>query len=249
MKTRLFLLPLGLAFIISSCEKDDKTDLELNFKALYDAKPMVIGAKYAYAPPSKLFFEKFRFYLSDVKLVKENGETVDLLDVDLVNFTLSNLDSESAAKGQSILLKDVPTGTYKGIQLLLGLNETLNAKKPADFSPGDPLADTEPYWADWKSYIFTTMSGRADMTNDGTYEIGLAYHLGGNDCDRLKDFVLPITLKDDKTGKVQFEIDLKKVFFTSKGTFPIETYPQVHTQSTVMVGLADDYAAAFTVVK
>jgi len=238
---------IGLLFaglIFSGCEKESTGSLDLNFTAYYGSKPMVIGEKYAYAGGAQLFFERAKFFISDVQLIAENGAVLYAKDAEIVNFTNVNIDSTAAKAGRKITIKNLPTGNYKSIIFKIGLSDALNSMKPTDFPNDHPLADSEPYWADWKSYIFVTLSGRANFDADNTFETGFVYHLGGDGVVKTKTFSKDFSISETTSAAANFKLDLEKVFINENGTLDIKTINQVHTQVDLMRTMSVDFEKA-----
>ncbi|MCB0661500.1 MAG: hypothetical protein KDC24_02075 [Saprospiraceae bacterium] len=244
----VLLIPV-LAFSVWSCD-DEKVeaygDVDLQFVATYGNTPVVIGEAFDF-DQGKIFFDKLRVYVTNVELSSDPGPNYDVTDVDVLDFTNNNTNATAAAEGVTIKATQMPVGGYQSVEFNVGLTNELNAMIPSDFPASHPLSNTEPYWADWESYIFVTISGRADLDNDGTFEQGFVYHVGGNSTRRsvrLSDRILAI---DGQTVSSKINFDLEKVLHDANGTpFDIAAVSQVHTQVDIMEDFADRIQAAFS---
>ncbi|MEZ4950778.1 MAG: MbnP family protein [Saprospiraceae bacterium] len=251
-KILLLLLPLSILFL-SSC-KDEKVDafgnVDLNFVATYDGTPIVIGDQFNY-DNGKIFFDKIRVYISNTRIQTDNGSSfVEADDVEVLDFTQNNTNAEKAGNGVTVDMTEVPIGGYNKLLFNVGLTNDQNAMIPADFPAGHPLNNTEPYWSDWESYIFVTISGRADLDNSGDFEQGFVYHVGGNSTRRAMNLSDRIIVADGQTTSSKINFDLKKVLYDAAGNpFDIASVSQVHTQVDIMEDFADRIAQAFSVVE
>jgi hypothetical protein len=154
------------------------------------------------------------YYLTNVSLMKENGEYINLGNYHLVDFT--NPSTLSAT------IPGVPAGVYSRMRIYLGVdsahNHTLGQTGALD--PGFNMA-----W-DWNTgYIFIKLSGKFNRT--GSY----SFHLGG-------DVNLPVIEFDLGAYKVRsvdpvigLRVDLAK-FFGGSTFYGLTTNP-THIHNTL----------------
>lgn len=219
------LLYLFLAFSLWTCDNDDDKDdaggeLTLNFRGLFDQNKLkMFNADYAYEDNMKLRFQLFQFYISDVALMKTDdpkGDSIQLIDVELVSF--KNIQSDDAAqKGITFTLKNIPSGTYKGIKLGLGVSADLNAVGPSSYTPPHPLDDN--YWSWAKGYVFTKVEGNADLDNSGKFATKITFHVGENEFFRKKVFLKDIVIKDKNSSNLTLDVDLHRVLAQSSTNY------------------------------
>jgi hypothetical protein len=244
----VLLIPV-LAFSILSCNDENEEafgDVNLQFVAKYGADPVVIGEAYDF-DQGKIFFDKLRVYITNLDLKSDPGTEYEVRDVEVLDFTNNNVNENAAAEGVTIMAEDMPVSGYRGLDFNVGLTNELNGMIPADFPASHPLSNTEPYWSDWESYIFVTISGRADLDNDGTFEQGFVYHVGGNSTRRNVSLDDRIIVVDGQSVNSKINFDLEKVLHDSNGTpFDIAAISQVHTQVDIMEDFADRIATAFS---
>lgn len=209
MKIRASLLLLAAAALfVFSCRDQEgpgpADNFRLKFKVLYDGQPLEKGKVYAYGDKF-VSFDRFNIYLSDISLLKGNERT-KLSDIEWLDFT-------GGPTSQAVDLSfryGAPEGEYSAILLGFGVKPDLNAKSPADFAPGHPLANESEYWLGWKSYISSRIEGRFDSDGNGATETVIFYHCGSDATYNTWAFARDINLTDNYALTIEF--DLKKLF-------------------------------------
>lgn len=215
-----------LAFTLSvlSCDQDkvtavQKTDVTLQFQGDFGSSPLLMYAdQYAYEAGMNLKFQLFQFYVSNVSLLKQNGnalDTVKLLDIGLVSFK-DIQTSAQAATGVQLNLKDVPLGSYNGVYLGIGVSPVLNATSPADYTPPHPLDGN--YWSWARGYIFSKIEGNAAFDGSSQFNAPLTFHIGENQFYREKTIIQPIAI-DESHKTLSFRVDLRRVLVGADGKF------------------------------
>lgn len=177
----------------------------------------MFNQQYAYPANTKVRFQNFQFYLSDVTLLKEAREDaagVNLSEVLLYDFREVQT-SEAAAKGIAQVLKNVPPGQYKGLRVGIGVSPKLNATSPNSYTPPHPLDDN--YWSWALGYVFFKIEGNADVKGDGKFSEKLTFHVGGNDFYRTKTFFQDINIAEG-TNRLELSVDLYKVLTANNDT-------------------------------
>jgi hypothetical protein len=212
----IFILPL----LSSKCEDDPQPTvclgvLSLNIKPTINNQPFVSNKVYV-INGKKVRFSKFQFYLSSFSLL-EKGLTSNIKqsgcdpnkDVLFMDFTQLD-DSVKSIKGVTIDLSNFGNGTFESVGFNLGVNSTLNNKKPADFPTSNPLSKSEEYWDSWKSYIFFKLEGLMDKDDNGTFETGITYHTGSNEASIPTNSAQNFTIGSN-SGQVNFGLDMNKL--------------------------------------
>ncbi len=251
MRIRLLFSIFALsALFLTSC-KDETTpspaSFQLTFQPTYDGQALETNKEYNYGT-FPVVFTRFNLYLSDIVLLK-GTEEFKLSDIEYVNFTPDNATTNVAATVSRVYANALDAGTYTGIRLGFGVRPDLNAKKPADFSPGTPLYQESEYWPGWKSYIFSKIEGYAYPGGSGTAVLDLTYHCGGDQCYKSFTFSHDIVVTEDG-GKATLNMDLKKLFTFSGQLFDLETTPSsMHGSSgvTLMETLMGNFGNAVVV--
>ncbi|MBL0005741.1 MAG: hypothetical protein IPP25_00755 [Saprospiraceae bacterium] len=236
------LLILGLA----SCNDDPadtKGTVTLHFKAVYDDIPLQMFNNRPFENGQTLEFTHLSMIISDLELLKQGSP--ELLDeVEIVNLTFDN--TTAAEAGYTLTISGVPTGTYDGMRFGVGVPADVNAKKPADFSSGNPLSNTAYYWTPWSSYIFMKTEGRLDTIGNGTTDLGFALHTGSDALYNILEANIPLTVQDGLETTMDIVIDYKKVL---QGV-DIKANPQNHSPDDIstITAIVNNLAIAFSLV-
>ncbi len=236
------LLILGLA----SCNDDPadtKGTVTLHFKAVYDDIPLQMFNNRPFENGQTLEFTHLSMIISDLELLKQGSP--ELLDeVEIVNLTFDN--TTAAEAGYTLTISGVPTGTYDGMRFGVGVPADVNAKKPADFSSGNPLSNTAYYWTPWSSYIFMKTEGRLDTIGNGATDLGFALHTGSDALYNILEANIPLTVQDGLETNMDIVIDYKKVL---QGV-DIKANPQNHSPDDIstITAIVNNLAIAFSLV-
>jgi hypothetical protein len=246
MKSKIFLMVILAALIMSCGDSKDKGSMELLIKLKYGDKDLQMFTDYAYPTGQKITFSRFSFYMSQVQLKNASG-TKNILDIDYLSLTNAFTGSANAAKGFSYVIPDIEEGSYSSLTFSIGVPAVDNNKTPAAFSSDNILSNQAEYWGDWKSYIFSRTEGQIDFDGDGIMEESFALHTGANVAFRTLEFPITTEIKANGTAKHTLIIDLKKQF-GSAPYYDIVKSPQIHSssQTTEVKQLIDNLVTGFT---
>lgn len=233
---------LAVILLFSSCN-DEAGTVDLNFVVNYDGEPIVYGNEYEYANGIKIQFDNIKYFISNIQL-EESGSSTELSDVEFLQF--DGLQNETlSAEGLTISTKNIESKEYDGITINIGLTKALNDINPSDADSESPLLDGN-YWSSWGSYIFYTISGKADLDGDGVFEHNLVYHIGGEESIQVKKFDKKIDVLGGKDNVLKFEFDLKDALMADGVPFDIEAVSQLHTDRVIMAAFAENLRDALT---
>lgn len=177
MKTTHITIFALAALLLAGCTKDEEVTegtLRLSTRSLFNGSSFAVGDTIQDPAGNPMIVEQFRMYISEAHAIKENNETVRLVDVDQINF----------AEGwtQSYTL---PAGKYKGIQMSIGVPEDLNTDQdPAQYPTDHPLSISSAegmFWT-WNSgYIFVKYEGKVALDGDENNILDpYAFHVGAD---------------------------------------------------------------------
>jgi len=152
MKNILIFTFLTLV-VLQSCNKSEIGNVDLVFEANFGTEILELGKDYELLDGRKFEINKTDFFLSDVRLVSNDGKEKELFEFIQVDFS----DSPGGVK---FSVADIDAINYESIQFNLGLNEDLNKTRPEDYEADSPLNNSGYYWSAWDSYIFTKQEGR-----------------------------------------------------------------------------------------
>lgn len=174
------LFKTGLLFLIlavlGACKKDNNDDdpstqpgdVKIQFEYVFGSNqvPWSIGQTMLHPKTGDtLNFSEFNFYVSNVRLQKADGSYWS------EDYSY-HLICAQCPEGSHFTLKDVPAGTYTGVELLLGVDSLRNVSgaQSGDLSPAYGM-----FW-DWNSgYIMIKAEGHSPQSPSGTF----TFHLGG----------------------------------------------------------------------
>lgn len=231
----LYFLFGTLLFSFSACEEETTAEngtLDLQFQLVYDGEPLVMYDKYEYPDNQSIFFDRFNLFLSNGALVNK-AEKSFAFDVLLLDFS-DMQDVETATEGLHFKLTDLAPGEYEGLQIGVGLAPEWNATTPDDYTSTHPLANN--YWSQWDSYIFAIFEGKADVSNNGTHDLALTYHIGKDESFEQRILDLPINIRAGKTTELKVTIDLLNVFQNSQRHLDIQELPFDHSTKPEVYG-------------
>lgn len=217
MRNLVFFI-LGIVLIFSSCDKTTtptptptNTKLNLVFNGKYNGADLVMGKSYSFKDTFNISFFYTTLILTNIKLVNETNDTINLSDASFVN--LSKESAETASKGDTNVYNGIKAGNYKSILFNLGVAPAANAKLPSEYKVA-PLSEEENYWVAWNSFIFTKTEGSL-LNSSNKYVSPFVYHTGGNAALRSFTFNKSFTINENTILK--FEVDYKKVLFDKNG--------------------------------
>jgi len=253
MKKLLLLLPLFVLF--AACNSDDdmtttQGEIGVNFQAVYDGTPLEKNKNYPF-DGYNLQFTRFHTFVSDVELLKADGSSVLLSEIEFVDFTPDDATNDLSAVPH-FHFNNLPQGVYTGLRMGIGVKPALNGKSSSSYPVGHPLYQETEFWSGWKSFIFTKVEGKADLNNDNVIDYFLVHHYGSNAVYRTYTYNTPITIsKDDADHELLVTFDLKKMFTMPDGTlYDLAAHPQTsHNQVDISIAevIVDHYDRAVKV--
>lgn len=239
------VLLLMTVVLFSACKKDEDpvSTVRMDFSATMGNEAFEPFESYTYYTGQEMTITKAVMYISNIDLVKSDGSTLRLSEVEYVDL------SDPVNPGQDMLqFGDIPSGTYTGIRFGIGVAPGLNAMSPVDFSANHPLAQEGMYWDPWDSYIFSKTEGRIDTTGDGQTDLSFLYHTGIDDLYRGLEASGEIKLNDGETKDLNFSIDLMRLLGTQGDHIDIQSKPASHNPNDLDIAtrIMDNYISALT---
>lgn len=208
MKNITYII-FALLTVFISCKEDESTEqmpgeLKLNFQLLVDESSLVFGDTYTNASGNEYSVRSFWVYLSNIKLVGNEG-TSDFQLED--SYHLIEDGSEIQNPRLSINLSELPAGSYQSIEMAIGVNEPVNTDISAVSGDLDPARA----W-NWDSgYKFISVEG--SYFPPGADSRGLIMHIGLNQNYKELSFDVTENLTiDGNTNELDFSIDINKMF-------------------------------------
>lgn len=222
MKNVLIRLVLGgsLFLALFSCKKKDEPqpqeepfnqNITLNFNLLVGDKKADFASVYTTDAGQRFTFSALRYYVSNIRLVKNDGSEHAISG----KYLLVSTDSLKHDLGQ------VPGGQYRGIKFAIGIDSATNHKDPTVYPLKHPLAIQSPnmHWS-WNSgYIFFSIEGTCDTTLNnsdtltyGQFSKGMFYHVGMDPLYKQVDIGnSSFTLSKDNPFMLNIKVDINKL--------------------------------------
>lgn len=192
------------ALFLQSCENqnvDPVGTLNLSLEASVGDLAFVKNQTYTNAAGFDYTLEGFRFYLSDISLIKDDGGE------ELVEGTWY-FDAGGDWDNAQI---EFPGGSYTGIKFHIGVPADQNLGNPAVYESGDALSIRRNMHWSWSiGYKFISIDGLIDSAG---VRKGLIYHTGGDNAYKEMSLTSE-TFQIEDGGTVDFilDLDIAKVF-------------------------------------
>lgn len=244
MKTNLILAAgIVVSSFVAGCKKDkdpeptpntntsNTQELALVFTTVAGSDPVNFATVHTSNSNQKYTLSTFRYYMSDIRLIKSDGSEYPLTGKYLlVQPSVSHVH-----------LGAVPTGSYKGIKFAVGIDSLTNHKDPSLYGAGNPLAEQNPsmHWS-WNSgYIFLQIEGSCDTTvantdvlTSGEYTKPMFFHLGMDMLLRNVDLSnSAFTVGSSEEKHIYLKADINELL----DGIDLKTENQSHTMGTMMM--------------
>lgn len=166
--------------------------------------------------------EKLIFYLSNVKLVAEDGTEELMTEVLLHNYT----EAED-------LKFTVPEGKYTGIKFGFGLDSDLNMTDPTTVAEDSPLhTDRDMYWVWATMYRFIKLEGRASSEANATeLTDAFLYHIGTNPYYQEVTLTRDIIVDNCEEANVSIVLNIDEIFDNSTTPVDVINENSTHTMN------------------
>jgi hypothetical protein len=249
MKKTFYLLALSIAVLVTSCGKEEiaapapvKKDVRFSFGLTNNGQEVELNSEVQTALGYKLNISLVRLYLSNIQLVKTNGDVVKVKDVML--YDLSDADSR-------LFTEQIPVGNYTEVRFTIGLDQATNASDPTSFDNNHPLSNYQGmYWSMLK-YRFVVMEGTANTASGAPGDaVSFAYHTGTDPAMRAYTSEYAFAISTGSNTELQFNLDLNTVLSGSGGELNPTTETSTHSSPSGMpltLKLMDNIQAGFYV--
>jgi hypothetical protein len=248
MKKLFYLVLLSIAFF--QCKPNTPEPpaptsqtgtLRIHFLPTYENQPLYMNKELKHNGSLPIKFQRLSLFSNLL------SATNILSPTQKVDF--SNIYDENTAKQGILMSLDMSIGSYKELQIGIGVDRTSNKKLPSDYKNGDPLAEVGDYWDSWDSYIFTKTEGKFDADGSGKFASGFSYHTGTDEMYRVFNIPNTITIENGKITYVNIEVDFKKVMNGTNGAIDPLKEKNAHSLANkpVAIKIMDNYITAFSV--
>lgn len=262
--TAIILFPLYV-MVLTGCSDSSKDPvtgtydsgrLKINFDNVVDNQQLILN-EIIYKNKSNEDFvvTKFNYFISNIRLTKNDG-TIYTIPQDSSYFLIQ--EDEKAT--QVITLNGIPTGEYKAVEFMVGVDSLRNTapleKRKGVLDPGGSSTDDGMYWA-WNSgYIFLKLEGISSLGNPVNgkfyYHIGLFGGYNERTVNNTRSVKLDFTNEKTSVGKdsipeISILVDVQKVFDGPGTSLKIEEYNSIMGGQPIKAQeVANNYAHMFT---
>lgn len=165
--TILFCLCSLLAFSFRETGRKKGGELVIQFQHFVKDQELILDSvTYQNSLNQPFQITAFKYYVSNIRLVKADGMTVSIPGYFLVN--------EEEAESQNLHLPNLPEGPYSAIEFLVGVDSARNCSG-IQKDALDPAKGM--FWAWNTGYIFLKLDGISPQSTAPGHK--LEYHMGG----------------------------------------------------------------------
>lgn len=159
-------------------------------------------------------FEAIKFFVSEVRLIKSNGDTVKVPFYGLIDLKRPAF--------RALTLTDLPAGDYQGMLFSVGIDSVTNFADPNQYHPGsalNPLVHQDMYW-DWANgFIFCKVEG--SHTRSGGFNNSFVFHFGFNRWKKTHSLAKSFSIQPGM-NQMRIKTDWGKMF-NSPQVYNLET--------------------------
>ncbi len=227
----------ALIVSFSSCKKDamDGTgDVEFEIEHGWGNAAFALGTNFETSESQTVNLSKFKYLLSNFKLVKDDGTEVSIPE----SYFL--VDAAVAGSGK-IMLTKIPSGDYKGVKYIVGVD---SARNTSGAQTGALATTNDLYWSWTTGYIFMKVEGTSPQN-----AMGISYHIGGFSGANAAQREISINfgserlkVRNGKEVTIHTKGDVKKIFTS----FDVSSASMIHMPGANAVKLANNYATMFS---
>lgn len=247
------LLAICIATFFMGCDRtqEPKADgvIPVSVRPMINGETFQTGVPYQNLQGRNFQFDGFSIYLSEISLIDDAGNTVELCSPDqeepvwLFDFGRGEVYGSTGSLGSDGALSTgnliVPSGTYTGASFTFGVPASLNGDfDPVTYATEHPLSEQRGAFWTWNSgYIFLKIDGQVDNSPDAdgqSLDGSLTYHIGLDSLIRTVSYTfdtenIVISAGDDPTESLDLILDVNKLFYYETDTLDMLTSNLTHT--------------------
>lgn len=225
------LVCIFMAMSLAACRPGDPVaptpdpigTLRVIIRPTWDGAPFAMNAVYHNVSGYRVKVEALKFYLGNVRLTNA-GFFATTKDVEYFDLRYN---------GDTVIWTGVPSGTWTGLRMGLGVPQALNDADPIVYPAGHPLSlEHGTYWTWATAYRFVMFDGRYDLDGAGTGPVmqPFSMHTGLNICYREFDVQLatPLVITGQNMATVVLNLAVDEFFHGDGGTLDLATENQSH---------------------
>jgi hypothetical protein len=213
MKVRNLLFILAIGAMAFCCDEEKKNEdpgpsyLQIRPSLYAGNTEQFIGSIVSINDSTEASIETVRYYISHLRAVRSNGDTLSLADYSFFDLREPSTPNRPDWRTQRF---EIPSGTYSGLVLSLGLDSTQNYSDPSTYPIENPLSSaTGMYWTWATQYRFLMIEGRANApgTVGGGNDQAFSYHPGGNHL-YIENISLSSSFSVPSSGTLELELKM-----------------------------------------
>ncbi|MCB0795582.1 MAG: hypothetical protein KDB88_12670 [Flavobacteriales bacterium] len=190
----------------------------------------------------RVLVQALRCYFGDASLIGSNGSSHEVFDIDLVDLINGPVTRSYA----------VPSGSYSGFSVGIGVPPDLNASDPVTFANDHPLSVSNgTYWTWATAYRFVMFDGRygTDPNAVGTPPGQFSIHTGLDTCYRVSTFDgLSIDVPGSGSAELRVLLHVDRIFHADGDTLDLSVDNQSHGENVELsVRISDLFQKALEV--
>lgn len=237
----------GCSFLFFGCTSEtlDPATIEIIIKAKYKDQALVFNPanSYEYFDGSVIRLTRSEFFINNIKLISNTGESKDIGELKHVRFDLTQINEQKAQDGVKLSFDAFAEGNYERISFEIGLNPALNKTSPINYKLGHVLYDPENYWDGWNSYIFARVEGNVQDKNGKTALF--AYHCGFDESLRKVELNKEISIINGQKNTIILELDHSQFFGNSSNYLNIFANPIIHENNALIQEFMNHFSKSF----
>lgn len=250
MKKQLFNLLLFASFLIMlACKKEtptpsdpQKAEVLLDFNHVFGQSMLPFSANTWLVHPrtlDSLNFQVYKYYLSNIKLQRTDETWYTVPEsYHLICATCNALNQKQ------ILLNNVPSGSYKAVSIMFGVDSTRNVSG-AQTGALDPALGM--FWS-WNSgYIMIKAEGSSPQAAQNAFTFHLGGFQGENNIvlNRTFTFTEPFTLENSSKRTIKFNVNTARLWHSFNG---VATTNTVHMPGLAAKTMATEFYNGFNFI-
>lgn len=230
-------------FTFSQKSKNKAEGLTLQFHHFVGEKLLILDDSiYTNSFNQTYTVTKFNYYVGQIRLIKSDGKEFLIDDYFLIS------EDEEKQKSKSILLENIPSGEYRSIDFIIGVDSLHNCSgaQSGDLDPINAM-----FWTWNTGYIFMKMEGKSTVsTLPGNT---LEYHIGGykepSNCIRnvSLQFESPLSITNKSLSEINIKTDLSEILKTPTD-IDFSKMPAINSTLNATI-IADNYSDIFSIIK
>jgi len=243
------------SIVLSACKKEpdpiDDTDdtptpttgsLKLEFDNMVGSESLVLNDSIYLNQNGDTFnVTTFKYYISNVKLYKSNGDHYDVPN----SYYL--IDASNPASS-IVNIADIPNASYNSIEFIIGVDSTRNVSgvQSGALDPGNNM-----FWSWSSGYIMVKFEGTSPQSPASQNSV--LYHIGGfSGTNNVLKTITPdlhghtIDITSTSTPEIHLMTDLLEMFKTPTN-MNFATSNNIHMPGAMAKTVADNYADMITV--